>query len=152
MFMRLAAALAGLAVLAASGTAAASVPHKPRPPVKLPGAVTNRGVGVVEGGKVAVEADDFSFDKTFIKARAGRTVRVIVRNAGTTTHTFTIDNQHIDKTIQPGQSVKVSVKIPAKPKFVNFYCRFHVGSGMQGAFFSKASATPTSKATSRSPG
>ena len=150
MRTRLAAALAVIGVLALSGTAAATAPGKNTPPVKLKGDVTNKGAGVVKGGKAEIEADNYYFKKTFLKGKAGSTVTVTVKNEGTATHTFTIDSQHIDKTIQPDNSVTVKVKIPANGKLANFYCRFHVDSGMQGAFFSKAGGAATSKATSSS--
>ena len=150
MHKRLAAVLAALAVVAVTGTASASVPAKNTPPVKLKGDVTNKGIGAVKGGEAEIEADDFYFKKTFIKGKAGSTVAVTVKNEGSATHTFTINAQHINKTIQPGSSIHVEVKIPANGKAANFYCRFHVGSGMQGAFFSKAGGASSSKAKSDS--
>jgi plastocyanin len=140
-------AVSALAAFTLTGVASASTAQKPKPPVQLSGKVTNKGVGAVAKGKVEVEADDFYFKKTFIKGKPGTKVAVTIKNEGSTTHTFTIDSQHIDKEIQPGDKVNVKVKIPANGKIANFYCRFHVQSGMQGAFFSKAGAA-ASKSTS----
>jgi plastocyanin len=128
----------GLAGAAGASTAA-------KPPVKLKGDVNDKGTGVVKGGKAKLEADNFYFKKTFLKGKAGSTVSVEIKNDGTVAHTFTIDAQHIDKELQPGDSATVNVKIPKNGKPANFYCRFHVGSGMQGALFSTAGATAGTK-------
>jgi plastocyanin len=136
---------AALSVVAVAGAASASAPAKKKPPVKLDGAVTNKGVGAVKGGKATIEADNFYFKKTFVKGKAGSTVSVEFRNEGTTAHTFTIDDQGIDEELQPGDSTEVKVKIPKNGKAANFYCRFHVSSGMQGALFSKAGGTAKAK-------
>jgi len=139
-----------LTLVTLSGGAGAAVPDKAAP-VKLEGKVTNKGVGAVKSGAAALRADDFYFEKTFVKGKAGSKVSVTVTNEGSAPHTFTIDAQHVDETIQPGDSVSVEVKVPAKGKVANFYCRFHVSSGMQGAFFSKAikkNASTTSKSDS----
>ncbi|HEY8215680.1 MAG TPA: cupredoxin domain-containing protein [Acidimicrobiia bacterium] len=144
----LTAAVAALSILALAGVAGAAAPAKEKPPVKLKGKVNNKGIGVVSNGETDLEADDFYYQKTFEKAKAGTTVKVTIENEGSTQHTFTIDAQHIDKTIQPGAKAKVKVKIPSNGKPVNFYCRFHVDQGMQGVFFTKAGATVGSKSSS----
>jgi plastocyanin len=148
----LTAAVVTIAVLSIGGIAGASAPAKQKPPVKLKGDVNNKGVGKVSSGENEIEADNFYFEKTFLKGKAGSKVDVTVKNEGSTAHTFTIDAQNIDKTIQPGDSVNVKVKIPSNGKPANFYCRFHVGSGMQGAFFSKAGGSASSKSTSNGGG
>jgi plastocyanin len=140
--------VAAVAVLSVAGIAGASAPEKSKPPVKLSGDLNNKGVGKVSGGEVDLEADNFYFKKTFLKGKAGSKVEVTVENEGSTAHTFTIDAQNIDETIQPGDTAKVKVTIPANGKPAKFYCRFHVGQGMQGAFFSKAGSSATSKSTS----
>lgn len=145
--------IAGVAVLAAisiAGVAAASTPTKPKPP-KLEGEVNSKGVGKVADGKVDLEADDFYFEKTFIKGKAGSKVAVSVTNEGSTAHTFTIDAQKVDETLQPGDSIDVTVKVPSNGKPARFYCRFHKERGMQGEFFSKAGSA-RSKSNSNSGG
>jgi hypothetical protein len=52
-------------------------------------------------------------------------------------HTFTIDSQDVDETIDPGKTVTVEVTVPKNGKAAAGYCRFHKSSGMQFAFFSK---------------
>jgi uncharacterized cupredoxin-like copper-binding protein len=133
------------AVLAVGLAGAAGASNAAKPPVKLKGAVNDKGTGVVKGGKATIEADNFYFKKTFLKGKAGSTVSVEVKNEGSVAHTFTIDAQHIDKELQPGASATIKVKIPKNGKPANFYCRFHVRSGMQGALFSKADAAAGTK-------
>ena len=135
-----AAVMVGTAALGVTGSAMpAFADKKPKPPVKLSGKVTNKGVGKVKSGAVAIEADDFSFAKTFLKAEPG-SVEVTVENAGNAPHTFTIDAQEIDEEIAPGESVTVTVDVTDGDP-VTFYCRFHGGGGMKGAFFTASGAT-----------
>jgi plastocyanin len=132
------------------GTASATSPAKAKPPVKLDGKVNNKGTKTVKGGTIEVEQDNYYFGPTFIKAKGGATVKVELKNEGSADHTFTIDDQSIDKTVSPGDTTTVDVAIPADGKPVNFYCRFHVASGMQGAFFTKSGGK--AKSTSSSDG
>jgi plastocyanin len=127
-------------------TAGASAPAKDKPPVKISGDVNNKGVGKVSGDSVELEADDFYFEKTYIKGKPGTTVGVTIKNEGTTDHTFTLDAQGIDEQIAPDDSVDVDVKIPKNGKPALFYCRFHKSSGMQGAFFSKKGSSSSASA------
>jgi len=142
--------VATVLTLGVAGVAGASAPAKDKPPVKLKGEVNNKGVGKVQNDAAELEADEFYFDKTFVKGTAGKTVGVTVKNEGSVPHTFTIDAQDIDEELQPGDSIDIDVKVPKNGKAANFYCRFHVASGMQGAFFSKkgGSAGGTTKTTS----
>ncbi|MEX2254676.1 MAG: cupredoxin domain-containing protein [Acidimicrobiia bacterium] len=136
----LAALVVALSVLALTATAGASAPAKKKPPVTLDGDVNNKGVGKARAD-TELEADSFSFDKTFLKGKAGSTVNVTIKNVSDVNHTFTIDDQDIDEELEPGKSATVEVKIPANGTIANFSCRFHVSSGMQGAFFSTKGAT-----------
>jgi plastocyanin len=107
-------------------------------PVKLSGTVNNKGTKDISGAgastKVEVEADDFYFNPTFIKAAAGQTVTVELKNEGSATHTFTSTALNVDKELQPGSSAEVQVTVP-KSGDAEFFCRFHKSSGMQGAIF-----------------
>jgi plastocyanin len=133
----LTAAAAVIAALSIAGAAAASTASKPKPP-KLAGEVNDKGVGKITGGQADIDAADFFFEKTFLKGKAGSEVAVSITNSGATAHTFTIDAQDIDETLQPGESVDVTVRVPKSGKAAPFYCRFHEQGGMKGAFFSKA--------------
>jgi plastocyanin len=171
---RMLVALTAAAVVATAlvgGPALADVPTKSKPPVTLQGKVNNKSTATVKKGKISVEADDFYFKPTFLKAKPGTTVTVSLKNDGKTQHTFTIDALGVDQTLNPDQKATVTVTLPASGA-ANFYCRFHgptgTNQGMQGAFFSKngdtvttggaaaASAgsapTPTTTASTSSPG
>lgn len=104
------------------------------PPVSLEGQVNDHGTSTVEGSSIEIEQDNFYFDPTYIEADPGATIEVTLTNEGTASHTFTIDSQGIDVELDSGQSKTVQVTIPDSGS-LRFYCRFHVGQGMQGAFF-----------------
>jgi len=87
---------------------------------------------VEDSGKTEVELDDFYFKPTVLEGKAGEKVTLELKNEGNTEHSFTIDSQGIDKDIQPGDEVEVTVTIP-KSGVVSFYCKFHKSSGMAGA-------------------
>ncbi len=129
--------IAAVTMLTLGGAAGAATPAK-KPPVKLSGDVTNKGIGAAVDGAADMAADDFFFKKTFIKSPAGQTVSVTITNEGSTQHTFTIDAQDIDEELSSGDTVTVDVEIPASGKPIAGYCRFHKSSGMQFAFFSKS--------------
>ena len=137
------------AALLLASPALASTPAK-KAPVKLSGKVNNHGTGKAEGTKAELEADDYYFEDTFVKAPKGKTITVKIESEGDQTHSFTIDSQGIDETIEPGKSVTVKVKIPKNGKPVAAYCRFHKSLGMQMAFFSKSGAKAKSSSSSSS--
>lgn len=149
LFVALIATFAIAGVIAPAG---ASAPTKKKPPVKLDGTVNNHGAATVKGGAVDIEQDDLYFESTFLKAKAGSTVKVTLENEGDANHTFTIDGQDVDEELSPGDTVDVNVKIPSNGKPVTFYCRFHVSSGMQGAFYTKSGAAAKSNSNSDSSG
>jgi plastocyanin len=102
-------------------------------PVALEGTVNNEGTAEVSD-EVDVEMDDYYFEPTFLKASPGATIQVKLENEGDDNHTFTIDALGIDQEVAPGESATVDVTLPQEGA-VRFYCRFHGGQGMQGAFF-----------------
>jgi plastocyanin len=130
-------------------------------PVKLAGQVTDHGTkDITSSGMsatVALEADDFYFSPTFIKATPGATVTVQLKNEGSMEHTFTAPTAGIDQTLQPDQAKTVTVRVPTSGSLA-FYCRFHKSSGMQGAFFTApaggtgAGTTATTPSTAASQG
>jgi len=110
-------------------------------PVQLSGEVNDEGTEDATGGNsLEVEADDFSFGPTFIKATPGSTLTLTVTNEGDANHTFTVDDENIDTEVEPGASADVDVTVPDDGS-VNFYCRFHIGQGMQGAVFTGSGAS-----------
>lgn len=144
-----AAVVLGAAVAVVGVASPASAAKKP--PVKLSGTVNNEGVGKATNGAVSIEADSFYFDKTFVKAAPG-SVTVTVKNVSSVPHTFTVDGQGVDQQINPGETKTVTVDVTAGKPTV-FYCRFHRGSGMQGALFSgKTKSAATSGSSGGSSG
>jgi plastocyanin len=99
---------------------------------QLAGPVTNKGTKTVSGSSVSIKAGDFYFEPTFIDAKPGTTLSVSIENVGNTTHTFTIDSQHIDQEVAPDHTARVMVKVPPSGA-LEFSCRFHRSNGMQGA-------------------
>src|SRR6185369_5202431 len=67
---------------------------------------------VASKGKTEVELDDFYFKPTVLEGKPGEKVTLELKNEGNTEHSFTIDSQGIDKDIQPGDEVEVTVTIP----------------------------------------
>jgi plastocyanin len=125
------------------------------PPVRLAGVVTNHGqadLGASPSGRrtLALEQDDFYFNPTFIKAPAGQSIAVTLKNEGKATHTFTIDSMSIDEQLPPDTTKVVTVMMPGAGA-VNFYCRFHRSRGMQGALYTRESAVEGSGSTRSNP-
>lgn len=81
--------------------------------------------------ELKVEQDNFYFEPTVITGAAGQALTIEVDNEGSAQHTFTIDDQSIDVAVDPGEDVTVDVTFPDSG-VVEFYCRFHHGSGMAG--------------------
>jgi plastocyanin len=147
MFVLAIAATAALGV-GTVGAAGASAPAKKKPPVKLDGKVNNEGTASVKKGAIEVEAGDFFFDATFIKAKRDATVSVTVKNEGAAPHTFTADDGSFDEQISPGEEATVEVTIPSDGKPLAFHCDFHAASGVKGAFFSKSGGKRSSSGSS----
>lgn len=114
-----------------SGGASASTTEAP--PAAFEGAVNNKGTTTLSAGALSIEQSDFAFSPTFVKATAGATVAVTLKNVGKAEHTFTIDSLSVDQVVQPGATATVNLRLPAGGT-VAWYCRFHKSSGMQGAF------------------
>jgi plastocyanin len=83
-------------------------------------------------GESEVELDDFYFEPTVLKGKAGSQVTLELKNEGSTEHNFTIDSQGIDKDVEAGEDAKVSVTIPQSGE-ISFYCKYHKSMGMAGA-------------------
>lgn len=116
-------------------------------PVTLSGTVNDRGTTDLRPAgatiDVRLEQDDFSFAPTFLQATPGASVKVRLENVGQNPHTFTIDDPKVDQEVQPDGNTVVTFTLPSSG-VANFYCRFHRGSGMQGAFyFAAGSVAPT---------
>jgi plastocyanin len=111
-------------------------------PVTVDGSVTNKGTKDVstKGASATVDLDayNFYFEPTFIKAAPGQKLKIELHNEGSVTHTFTDPALNIDQVLQPEQKADVEITVPATGT-IQFYCRFHRDSGMQGAIYTTAS-------------
>ncbi|MDQ1439093.1 MAG: hypothetical protein QOK43_2722 [Acidimicrobiaceae bacterium] len=123
-------------------------------PVKLSGTTNNHGTKDFTGkggsADVTVELDDFYMAPTFIKAKAGQTLSITIKNDGKNAHTFTTGGG-VDEQVNPGKSAKASLTAPASGVLV-YYCRFHQGQGMQGAVYLKDGASSETPSTAGSGG
>lgn len=79
----------------------------------------------------AIDEQDFSFSPNALTGSPGQSLAITVTNKGSATHTFTIDSENVSVELAPGDSQKVTVTFPESGS-VEFYCQFHVGSGMKG--------------------
>ena len=111
LFVLTVVAIAGTALVGGVALAAKN------PPVSLQGKVNNKGTATVKKGKISVEADDFYFKSTFLKAKPGTTVTVSLKNEGKTQHTFTIDGLGVDQTLNPDQKATVKVTLPDERRY-----------------------------------
>jgi plastocyanin len=117
----------------AAGTTTAAVGGEA--PVKLDGAVTVKAsADLPDSGELELEVDDSYFEPTFVKAKAGSKVTVKLKREGTLPHTFTIDDAKVDQMLEAGATATVTFTMPASGH-LNFYCKFHKATGMQGAFY-----------------
>jgi plastocyanin len=82
---------------------------------------------------VELELDSFYFKPTFIKAPGGSMAMITLTNESDVPHTFTADELDVDEELQPGDSKEIEVDIGTESRY-EFYCRFHQGQGMRGAF------------------
>lgn len=98
----------------------------------LTGKVADHGTKEVSDSAVELKADDFFFAPTCAVV-AGGALAVSVKNEGSALHNFSITSQGIDRDVQPGQTITVKVRFAGSAPFP-FFCKFHVGAGMQGAF------------------
>lgn len=110
-----------------TGGAAVGKPALSPPP-------SDHGTKDLAGTSLSMEADDFYFAPTFVKAKPGTTVTVNLKNDGKVPHTFTVEGQNVDQTLNPAQTATVQVRVPSTGSVV-YYCRFHRSSGMLGAFY-----------------
>lgn len=125
----MAVALAALVTAGCGGGGGAKAP-----PVSLSGTVNNHGTKTASGS-MEVELDDFYFGPTFIKATAGQKITIELHNEGSTAHTLTsTELGNVDEELAPDAKKTITVTAPASGSAL-FFCRFHRGTGMQGAVF-----------------
>jgi plastocyanin len=72
-------------------------------------------------GETKVTIQDFMFTPSTVTASTGATIEL--ENEGQATHTFTIDGQDVDQTVQPGTTEKVTIDLAAGS--YPFHCKIH---------------------------
>jgi plastocyanin len=80
---------------------------------------------------VDIEADNFYFEPTVLKGTPGQHLTLTIKNSTDTEHNFTVESQHVDKDIEDGKTVTLSVTLPSTGT-IRFFCKYHHGSGMGG--------------------
>jgi plastocyanin len=82
---------------------------------------------------VELELDNFYFDPTYIKSPGESTATITLHNEGDVQHTFTVDDLDVDEELAPDEEKEITVQIGTETRY-EYYCRFHEGQGMRGAF------------------
>jgi plastocyanin len=77
--------------------------------------------GAVVPGTAKIGIADLAFEPSTLTVAAGTTT-ITVTNSDSVTHTFTLDDGSVDETIDPGQSVDVTVNIT---QTTGFHCSIH---------------------------
>src|SRR2546427_445564 len=119
--MRSVAALLCLSLLAAACSTGSSAP-KTGQMIELGGRqVLDHGTVDVGGQTIEdVHTRNHFFDPTVLSGSGGQMLTVSLDNSTSTLHNFSLPLQQIDQDIPPGQSVKVSVTLPASGGLVFF--------------------------------
>ncbi|MDP9184520.1 MAG: cupredoxin domain-containing protein [Actinomycetota bacterium] len=78
-----------------------------------------------------VTAQNFFFSPSTLDGTAGQKLTITLDNEGTVAHNFSIDDQNISVTLQPGTEQDIEVTFPQSGS-VQFYCVFHKANGMTG--------------------
>jgi plastocyanin len=99
----------------------------------LTGQVTDHGTQQASGTTIDLEAGDFFFDPTCVVIGSSGTLTVTVANDGQALHNLSITSLGIDQDVAPGQAISVQVSFDVTAP-LPFFCKYHVASGMQGAF------------------
>ena len=93
--------------------------------------VESHGQEDVSGeSSIEFETDDFYFEPTVLIGEPGQRITLDAFNEGDAVHSITIDEQQVDRDIQPGQEgVQVAVEFPGSGA-VELYCKYHRRQGM----------------------
>jgi plastocyanin len=107
--------------------------------VLLSGVLTLTGRTVVpaeaKAGALPVQIKDFTFTPGHLEAKAGETVRLVVSNADSALHTFTIRELGVDYSIAPGNEALIEFRAPGAGIYT-WVCIPHEG-GMKGTLVVK---------------
>ncbi len=115
-----------------SSTSTTTTPPTSQATTESPSGSGGESANVAGKTTLAMTAQNFSFSPSELDGTAGQTLKITVKNTGTVPHNFSIDAQHINETINPGQSKVITVTFPTSGS-VQFYCLFHkVSNNMVG--------------------
>jgi plastocyanin len=78
-----------------------------------------------------MSAENFFFTPATLDGTAGQKLTITLSNDGSVPHNFSITDQSIDVTLEPGQQKDIQVAFPESGS-VQFFCSFHQSSGMVG--------------------
>jgi YVTN family beta-propeller protein len=95
--------------------------------------ISDHGTLEVKGqSTVALEADEYYFQPTFLQGTPGQRLQLEIENESGTLHNISLPEQRLDMDIPPKSKVIVEVVFPASGS-VRFFCKFHEALGMHGA-------------------
>jgi plastocyanin len=78
-----------------------------------------------------MSAQNFFFTPASLDGTAGQKLTITLTNQGDVPHNFSISDQNISVTLEPGQQKDIQVAFPQSGS-VQFFCVFHQSSGMVG--------------------
>jgi plastocyanin len=78
-----------------------------------------------------MSAENFFFSPSDLSGTGGQKLTISLTNDGSVPHNFSITDQNIDVTLDPGDSQDIKVTFPDSGS-VQFFCSFHQTSGMVG--------------------
>jgi YVTN family beta-propeller protein len=86
---------------------------------------------------VSVEAADYAFAPASITGPPGSRLRLRLTSRSSTLHNISVPGQDVDRDIEPGSTVEVSVTLPSAG-VVPFFCKFHAALGQRGELVATA--------------
>ncbi len=101
---------------------------------QLPSGAKDHGTTSVSGSGFALEAGDTFFNPTCVTGLSAGSVTVTMHNGGKSLHNFSISALGIDKDVPLGQTVTITLQLPAGS--TPFFCKYHKSSGMVGELVS----------------
>jgi plastocyanin len=78
-----------------------------------------------------MSAQNYFFSPSTLDGTGGQKLTITLDNEGSVPHNFSIDDQSISVTLEPGTEQDIQVTFPQSGS-VQFYCAFHQANGMVG--------------------
>jgi plastocyanin len=79
-------------------------------------------------GSTTIEATEFKFTPATVSAKAGDSVTLTFKNAGTAEHNFSITTLKVSEDAEKGAVKTVKFTAPAAAGDVEFFCKYHKAS------------------------